>query len=326
MNSRKDAERADRPGPYGPNSERVAEALAALERVDRELAQRIADARQAVPSAEWQDAQGAVQRLRRDRKVGSQLEAAEARVADWLTSRQPRDDDEAALFADVADAARDAVDAMVLVADLGDADFAILCGPWREGTGDLAGDEAEAATGARPSATRYCNQCGAEASTEDIFCGRCGTRLAAVGIGATAAIEPLAIQEGPGYAIAALLAAGAIAIGSFLPWASAGAGLFKASGSGIEGGDGWITLAIGAAAAVVAIQALLRSQRPHPVLMISAGTAALAMAILEVVNILNRPGTSLYGVQIKASPDLGLLAIASGGIGLVVVAFAVNRS
>lgn len=174
--------------------------------------------------------------------------------------------------------------------------------------------------------SRHCTQCGTEASVEDVFCGRCGAGLNAVDMGATVPVEPSAIDEGPGYAVAALLAAGAIAVGSFLPWASAGAGLFKASGSGIEGGDGWITLMIGAAAALVAIRALLQSRRPHLGLTISAGIAAVAMAILEVVNILNRPGASLYGVEIKASPDIGLLAIAAGGIGLVVIAFAGNRN
>jgi hypothetical protein len=121
------------------------------------------------------------------------------------------------------------------------------------------------------------------------------------------------------------VAAGTVAVGSFLPWASAGGGLLKASGSGIEGGDGWITLIIGAAAALVAVRALLQSRKPHAGLLATTGIAAAAVAAAELVSILSRPGTTIYGVNIKASPDLGLLAVAAGGIALVVIAVAANR-
>jgi hypothetical protein len=173
-------------------------------------------------------------------------------------------------------------------------------------------------------ASRHCTQCGMEAADEDVFCGRCGASLTAVDVVAAAAIEPLTTPMGSGYAFAALIAAGAVAVGSFLPWASAGAGIIKASRSGIEGGDGWITLIIGAAAALVAARALLQSQVPHRGLTISAGIAAAAIAVLELVDIVNRQATNVYGIEIKASPDLGLLAVAAGGIGLVIIAFAGN--
>lgn len=174
-------------------------------------------------------------------------------------------------------------------------------------------------------ASRHCTKCGREALVGDAYCGRCGAKLTASTKGATVAIEPLAIPSEPIYAAAALVAAGTVAVGSFLPWASAGGGLLKASGSGIEGGDGWITLIIGAAAALIALRALLQSRKPHAGLLATTGIAAVALAAAELVSILSRPGTTVYGVDIKASPDLGLLAVAAGGIALVVIAVAANR-
>jgi hypothetical protein len=135
---------------YGPNSEEVADALAALGRIDSDLAQRIADARQAVPDAAWQDAQAAVQQLRRDRKVGSHLRAAEDRVADWLASRQFSDSDEVDVFADAADAAQDAVAALILQVERDATDFAALYGPWSKTMSDEDGDEAEKGASAEP--------------------------------------------------------------------------------------------------------------------------------------------------------------------------------
>lgn len=162
--------------------------------------------------------------------------------------------------------------------------------------------------------TRLCPSCGA--ASLEAFCGRCGAAMTS---------EPPA-PVGSVYALAALLAAGAVAIGSFLPWASAGAGILKASRSGIEGGDGWLTLGIAAAAALVAIRGLMQSRLPHPGLVVTAGIALVALAAWELVDIVNRQGTSVFGIEIKASPDLGLLAVAAGGIGLVVVALAGQKA
>ena len=134
--------------PYGPNSEEVAAALSALGRMDSDLAQHIADAREAVPDAAWQDAQKTVRRLRRGRKVESRLRAAEGRVADWLASQEFSDGDEAAVFADAADAARDAVAALILRVELDATEFAALYDPWSKTTKDQDGDEAEMGTSA----------------------------------------------------------------------------------------------------------------------------------------------------------------------------------
>jgi hypothetical protein len=129
----------------------------------------------------------------------------------------------------------------------------------------------------------------------------------------------------PGYALAAVVAGALVAVGSFLPWATVGAGILTASKTGIEGGDGWLTLILGAVAALVSASALIRGRLPNPGLLVSVGVVLVAVAAWEGFDILNRQSATIYGLEIKPSPGVGLLAVAAGAIGLVVVALAANR-
>ena len=158
---------------YGPNGEAVALLLDSLSEVDYETAEAIADAYEAIPEAERKVARSVVRRRHRGGGLDADLWAAEHAVSDWLAAMQ-LEGDEAALYAVVADAATDAVDALVLEDDLADVDFATLYGPWSDvmdtddddGAGDDAGDdEAEPANGSGSAETTSAEE-GAEADGE----------------------------------------------------------------------------------------------------------------------------------------------------------------
>jgi hypothetical protein len=130
-------------GLYGPNGKAVAALLDSLQDIDDETAEAIADAYEAVPEAERKVARSVVRRRHRGGKLYAELETAEGAVSDWLASLGFEDGDP--LYDLVAEAATDAVDALVLEDDLDDADFATLYDPWSEVMGTE--DEGEADEG-----------------------------------------------------------------------------------------------------------------------------------------------------------------------------------
>lgn len=136
---------------YGPNGEDVASLLDSLADIDDETAEAIADAYEAVPENERKVAQLVVRRRHRGGGLEAELWAAEHAVSDWLAGMQ-LDGDAFDLYSIVADAATDAVDALVLEDELADVDFATLYGPWSEimDAEDEAEEEDEAAEAAEP--------------------------------------------------------------------------------------------------------------------------------------------------------------------------------
>lgn len=119
-------------GLYGPNGEEVADLLDALNEIDVETAEAIADAYEEIPDAERQVAQSVVRRRHRHGKWEYELSLAERSITDWISSLKLTDSDDVALYAIVANAATDAVDALILEEDLADADFATLYDAWSE--------------------------------------------------------------------------------------------------------------------------------------------------------------------------------------------------
>jgi len=115
---------------YGPNGESVASVLEALEDMDPETAERLADAWDAIDPNERDVLDRVLQRNHRGGKHQYELSAAEDSVASWLASQKPRGDEETEVVRLVAAAARDAVDAFILDEDLDDVDYDTLAGPW----------------------------------------------------------------------------------------------------------------------------------------------------------------------------------------------------
>jgi hypothetical protein len=116
---------------YGPHGEDVASVIDDLPTIDDDTANEIADAYEAVPEAERKVAQSVVRRMQRARDFESELWAAEHAVSDWLAALM-LDEDGQTLYAIVADAATDAVDALILQDELAEVDFDTLYGPWSE--------------------------------------------------------------------------------------------------------------------------------------------------------------------------------------------------
>jgi hypothetical protein len=158
---------------YGPNGEDVASLLDSLADIDDETAEAIADAYEAVPEAERQVAQSIVRRRHRSGEREPELWAADHAVSDWLAAMQ-LEGDELALYSIVADAATDAVDALVLEDDLADVDFATLYGPWSEimdtdegADAEGGADKAEETEPSKGSASRSKGAAPADETAED---------------------------------------------------------------------------------------------------------------------------------------------------------------
>lgn len=119
-------------GLYGPHGEDVAGLLDSLPGIDDETAEAIADAYESIPEPERKVAQSVVRRRHRGGKWAYELDIAERGVTDWLSSLKIFDPAVGELYAIVAEAATDAVDALILEDDLADADFDTLYGAWSE--------------------------------------------------------------------------------------------------------------------------------------------------------------------------------------------------
>jgi hypothetical protein len=130
-------------GLYGPHGEDVAGLLNSLPEIDDETAEAIADAYEAIPEAERKVAQSVVRRRHRGGKWFYELDIAERGISDWLSSLKIFDPNDAEMYAIVANAATDAVDALILEDELADADFDTLYGAWSE-VMDLEDDETAA--------------------------------------------------------------------------------------------------------------------------------------------------------------------------------------
>ncbi len=138
---------------FGPNGEAVASVLDSLAEIDDDLAEAIADAYDAVPEAERKIAHSFARRRLRSRNLEAEADTAEQGVNDWLSALKLDYDDEG-LYATVAAAARDAVDALVVEDDLDDADFDTLYGPWSE-VMDVEDEEVAPEHEARAAAETY---------------------------------------------------------------------------------------------------------------------------------------------------------------------------
>jgi hypothetical protein len=115
---------------YGPNGEDVAAVLDALDEIDAESAERVAEAWELVDQAERDVVERILRRRHRGGEHEYELSAAEDAVGAWLAARAPADDEEEDLWQEVAQAAMDAVTAIVLDEELSDADYDTLYGPW----------------------------------------------------------------------------------------------------------------------------------------------------------------------------------------------------
>lgn len=121
----------------------------------------------------------------------------------------------------------------------------------------------------------------------------------------------MALSDNP-RAVPSLLVAGggaALVIGSFLPWITATAALIGTiTRSGMEGGDGWISLGLGAALVASGVSAYQRLERK--------GTEAIVLCVLATALI----AFEWSDVQSRVDEMASDYSFGSIGIGLYLMA------
>lgn len=136
---------------FGENGEAVAAVLDRLDEMDIETAEQLADAWMAGDPAERDVVEREMRRKHREGRHSYELSAAEGAVATWLNGRLAAEPGDADLWRIVAEAARGAVDGLILDEDLDDADYDTLYGAWSEimDSDEEGAEDAEASDGAQ---------------------------------------------------------------------------------------------------------------------------------------------------------------------------------
>ena len=172
----------------------------------------------------------------------------------------------------------------------------------------------------------YCSRCGASVTPGSTFCPRCGAAIAP-------SAPPVTVSQGGLNMTAAVILVGGalVAIGSFLPWATA-TGLVSVSKSGLDGGDGILTLPVGVVIALLGLSRLQRSGLPgnRPVdggwlVIVILGIIAVGLAWFEGATIQGRldAAASAYAVY---SLGMGIYVIGVGGVLVVLASIFGERS
>jgi hypothetical protein len=145
----------------------------------------------------------------------------------------------------------------------------------------------------------------------------------------------------PTAAIVAIVGGALLAVGSFLPWAEVSGSGASVTAKGLDGSDGYITLAAGLVAIVVGLVMLRATRRAVAVLAILAGLVGGGLAVYDAVtakdSVLDAAAEDLapsFGVsadQVRAALDqaidagqlgvsvsIGLYVVMAGGLVAIV--------
>lgn len=110
-----------------------------------------------------------------------------------------------------------------------------------------------------------------------------------------------------------LLGGAAFAAGSFLPWVTATGGFVSVSRSGMEGGDGMITVFLGVALALLGLTRLQRPGLPgNRLVMVLLGVIAIGVAWFEGTTIQTNIA-ALTSVYVTASVGVGIYVMGVAG-------------
>ncbi len=121
----------------------------------------------------------------------------------------------------------------------------------------------------------------------------------------TMPLEPLAIGIG------GLMGA----IGSALPWVTAGAGAFSASRSGIQGSDGLITVVLGIGLILLGVAGLRDRDEPRWTVSLILAVVMGGLAAFHIYEIQERASVSTeLGISFQAEVGIGLWIIAVGAL------------
>ncbi len=119
-------------------------------------------------------------------------------------------------------------------------------------------------------------------------------------------------------AIAVLLGAALVALGCFLPWASATNGIVVISRTGMDVIDGFFILPLAILTALIGLDWFYRPAADLRAALALFGVLAIVAAVIEIVN-LQHLFESLNAPLLITSTDMGLYSIGVGG-GIVTLA------
>ena len=167
-------------------------------------------------------------------------------------------------------------------------------------------------------AQAFCTSCGAPRGP-GAFCPSCGRALDGSGsVPATPGIGAVSL------AAVAVIAGGILyGVGAFLPWVSVTAGFVgTVTRSGMEGGDGWVALAIAAAVVMAGAASLRDVPRTRRMLMIVVGIGAAGFTLFEYNDVRQRIASMDSTFRDLATPGLGLYLM---GVAAAIVVIATLR-
>jgi hypothetical protein len=155
-----------------------------------------------------------------------------------------------------------------------------------------------------------CPVCRGQVSTSAVTCPHCGHWLVPAPPGAPDQIRPGA----SGVTLLQFGSGAAVAVGSFLPWATALGGLIEKRGTD---GDGIITLVAGVVMLAAAFMYLNSSSRASRVIFGIGSAVAAGVGVIDVIDVAGTDGISI---------GYGLWLVLLGGFAGVVAAFVSRES
>jgi hypothetical protein len=194
-----------------------------------------------------------------------------------------------------------------------------------------------------PSPGAFCGACGTAVQPTSWFCGSCGAPGPAASpeewaawnngrvtqASATpAATAPVAASVAPKNAGAFAIAGGITMIaGSFLPWATATAFIGTLEVTGIDGGDGWITVIFGLLAIVVGARTRSGIDSGAKVTFGIVGALTLALFLFEFSEVSSRVARaeSVSEYSIDASVGVGLWLVGLAGVLMLIACHQATR-
>jgi hypothetical protein len=137
-------------------------------------------------------------------------------------------------------------------------------------------------------------------------------------------------QEAPSTAmlpaaVIVLVAGLAGAAGSFLPWGTVSNGFVRLEQSGMNGGDGWLTLVLGAAIAIGGFTTL-HGARGRTWITVLIGSVLLAgLAIFEIGDVTTKSVMSVINDGAIIQVGIGLYVILAAGVVAAIASFGLRR-
>lgn len=104
-----------------------------------------------------------------------------------------------------------------------------------------------------------------------------------------------------------------VAAGAFLPWITVATGFVSVSRSGMDGGDGWIALAVGALMAVVGLGGLRSLDSVPNIAAVALGLGALGLGAFEYLSVQDRITNADATVASLIQVGVGVYLILGGG-------------